>query len=55
LEQLKNVGVDGWPSGLHQVEGEGVTVAVVGVDDAQARVEPEGEAGDACLGFEDRV
>jgi hypothetical protein len=27
--------------------------AVVDVDDAEARIEAEGEAGEACLGFED--
>ena len=47
LEQLEHVGVEGWSGGFHQVEGEGVSVAIVGMDDAKARVESESETREA--------
>ena len=50
--QVEDVSVDGGPGGLHEVEGEGVAGALVGVEDADARVEPDYRQGDAALGFE---
>jgi hypothetical protein len=40
LEEFEHVVVDGRQGGLHQVEGEGVAVAVVGVDDAETGSRP---------------
>jgi hypothetical protein len=54
-EQVEEVAVDVGSDGFHEVEGEGVAAALVGVDDPKPRVKSHGEEGDATFGLEDRV
>ena len=53
-QQREQVGVDSRPGGFHQVERERRAAFPVGVEDAEAGIEPERVAGEDRLGFEQR-
>jgi hypothetical protein len=55
VQQVEDVLVDGWPGGLHKVEGEAVSGSLVEVEHAESGVESDGDGCDACFGFEERI
>jgi hypothetical protein len=55
VDQLKHESVDVRAGCLHEVEGEGVAGAVVGMPNAETRIKAQRETGNPRLSLEDRV
>lgn len=54
-QNLEYVTFDDGTQGFKEVEGEAVAVLLVGVQDANTGLEPDGESGDACFGLSQGV
>ncbi|MDP9358282.1 MAG: hypothetical protein M3R02_23940 [Chloroflexota bacterium] len=54
-EEFEDVSVDDGSQDFQEVEDEAVAVPLVGVDDAEAGVEADGEDGDAAFSFGEGV